>query len=95
MSTHEFTHEFTNVPFEEGCECWTCRAAAALNKVPMNNNPDEVMDVIDLTARLMVMVGNGNPQEVTETILPVAVQCAARYMGVKLVDVQVKREDVH
>lgn len=89
------THEFTNVEYEEGCKCWTCRAAIELNKVPLNNNPDEVMDVVDLAARLMVMVGNGNPQEVMETILPVVVQYAARMMGIKLVDVQVKNEAVH
>lgn len=89
------THEFTNVPFEEGCECWTCRAAAALNEVPMNNSPDEVSDVVDLAARLMVMVGNGEPQEVMGAVLPFVAQHAARIMNVSLLDVKVTREAVH
>lgn len=89
------THEFTNVGYEEGCECWTCRAAIELNKVPLNNSPDEVRDVVDLAARLMVMVGNGDPQEVMEAILPAVVQYAARFMDVKLIDVQVKKEGIH
>ena len=89
------THEFTNVPFEEGCECWTCRAAVALNEVPMNNSPDEASDVVDLAARLMVMVGNGDPREVMEAILPSVIQYTARIMNVELLDVQVVKGEVH
>ena len=89
------THEFTNVEFEEECKCWTCRAAAALNEVPMGNSPDGVMDVVDLVARLMVMVGNGNPQEVMEAILPAVVRHVAAMLGVTLAEVQVMREAIH
>jgi len=89
------THDFTNVAFDEGCKCWTCSAAAALNEVPMNNSPNEVLDVVDLITRLMVMVGNGDPQEVMEAVLPTVVQHVAATLGVTLVDVQVMREAAH
>lgn len=89
------THEFTNVGYEEGCKCWTCRAAAVLNEVPMSNSSDGVVDVVDLVTRLMVMVGNGDPQEVMEVILPAVVRHVAATLGVTLAEVQVIREAVH
>lgn len=88
-------HEFTNVAFDEGCDCWTCRAAAVMNGVPMNDSPDEVVDVIDLITRLTVMVGNGDATEVMEIVIPTVVHHVAATLGVKLAEVQVTKEAVH